>query len=461
MSPHSTASSARSPEPDAEAPPPPVRRNEWLLVVFTATTNLGDAVTRVTLPLLAVRLTHSPALIALVAVLMTLPWLVTALHIGVMVDRKNRRTLMFAAETTRMVAIGLLLVTYALHAVSLPVIYVIAVALGVAQVVALTSGASIVPSAVPKSRWQTVSARITAMEYLFNTFLGAPIGGFLVAAGFVFALGTSSIVYVAGAVLLLMLVGDFRVKSTKARQPVNVEIREGLKFLWETKLLRTMALLIAAMAGTWVAWLAIIPAFAVGGPLHLNSQEYGFLLTCLGAGGVLGTIIVGKVNKLLGRRWSMFADIVGSFALVAVPAVVPAQPSSALYVGAAAFVAGLGGTMWTVNSRVIYQTLAPGDMLGRFSAASRLIGWGAGPIAAAIAGTLATTVSYRAAFGFFAVICALLVIPYLRVMTPAALAVIDKPDEDDEPAAEAPAVPTETAPVDNVPVETGPPAAGQ
>ena len=73
---------------------------------------------------------------------------------------------------------------------------------------------------------------------------------------------------------------------------------------------------------------------AVDGPLHLNERQYGFLLTCLGAGGVLGTVVVGPMDRLLGRRWSMFVDIIGSFALVAVPAVVPARPSSAVAVGA-------------------------------------------------------------------------------------------------------------------------------
>lgn len=438
----------------SEAPAAPAQtragRNEWLLVSFTATTNIADAVTRVTLPLLAVRLTRSPGLIALVAVLMTLPWLVTALHIGVFVDRKNRRTLMFGAETARMLAIGVLLTAYLAHSVRLPLIYVVAVALGVAEVVAMTSGASIIPSAIPRVRWQTAASRITAVEYLCNGFVGAPIGGFLVAAGFAVALGTSSVIYVVGAVLLALLVGNFAVTPTKQRQPINVEIRDGLMFLWRHTLLRTMALLIAVMAGCWAAWMAIIPAYAVGGPLHLDGREYGFLLTCLGAGGVTGTVLVGRVNKLLGRRWSMFVDIIGSFALVAVPAVVPAQRSSAIPVAVAAFLAGVGGTMWTVNSRVIYQTLVPNDMLGRFSAASRLVGWGTTPVAAAIAGVLATTVNYRVAFGVFAVVCAALVIPFLRVVTAAAVAEVDKP---------APAEPSpEDTPVSPAPVDAAAPS---
>ncbi|SDM15342.1 MFS transporter [Nonomuraea jiangxiensis] len=404
------------------------RRNEWILIAFTIFTNLADAVTKIALPLLAVRLTDSPALVAAVAVLITLPWLTTALHIGVFVDRLNRRTLMICAEITRIAAMAVLLGAVLTDVVNLPLIYVIAFGLGVAEVTALTSAASIVPSAVPRSRWQTVTARVTAMEYLCNGFLGAPLGGFLVAAGFAFALGATGVVYVLGAVLLLLLVGNFSVNSGQERRSVSVEIKDGLRFLWRTRLLRTMALLIAVMAGCWSAWLAIIPAYAVSGPLGLSERQFGLLMTALGAGGVVGAILTGPINRLLGRRWSMFADIIGSFLLVAVPAAMPAASSSAVPIAAAAFVAGVGGTMWTVNSRVIIQSSVPDHLLGRFNAASRLVGWGLTPVAALIAGVLAQSVGYRFAFGVFAVVCVCLVIPYLRVVTDSALRVADQPE---------------------------------
>lgn len=400
---------------------PAGRRNEWALVAFTITTNLADAVTRVALPLLAVRLTTSAALVAVVAVLLTLPWLLTALYVGVLVDRANRRTLLVGAEATRMVAIAVLLGSVATGQASLPIVYAVALALGTAQVVALTAEAAIVPMVVPRTRWQAVNARITAMEYLCNGFVGAPLGGFLVAAGFVLALGTTGLFYAAGIVLLFLLAGSFTVPRSPQRRSVHGEIRDGLRFLWRTRLLRTMALLIAIMAGCWSAWLAIIPSFAVAGPLALDQREFGLLLTALGAGGVLGTLLVGPVNRALGRRWSMFVDIVGSFTLVAVPALVPAAPGSAIAVGAAAFVAGVGGTMWTVNSRVIIQSAVPTELLGRFNAASRLVGWGTAPVAAALAGVLADAFGFRISFAVFAVICAALVVPYLRVVTAKAI----------------------------------------
>jgi Major Facilitator Superfamily len=324
------------------------------------------------------------------------------------------------------VSVAALLVAVLADALSLPLIFLTAAALGVADVVAGIAGTSIAPSAIPKHRWQTAVARITGVEYLFSGFVGAPIGGLLVAAGFLVALYAAGAAYLVGALLLFMLVGNFGVQRTAERRSVHAEIKDGLRFLWSSTLLRTMALLITVMAGCWAAWIALIPVYAVGGPLGLEPEQYGLLLTCLGAGGVVGALAVGRVNKLLGRRWSMFVDIVGTFALVGMPALLPAQPSSALPIAAAAFVAGAGGTMWTVNSRVIVQVFVPDDMLGRFSSASRMVAWGMTPVAAFVVGVLAQVFSYRVAFGFFAALCLGLVYPFFRVITAAAMDEVDR-----------------------------------
>lgn len=422
-------------------------RNEFLLVTFTGATNVADAVTKVALPLLALHRSHSPLMVSAVAATLSLPWLVTALHVGVFVDRLNRRSLMLGAEAGRFTAVGVLLLAHLAGLLTLPLIFAAAAVLGVAEVVALVSAGSIVPAAVPRRRWEKANTRITAMEYLCNGFVGAPVGGLLVAAGFAAALGTTAAVYALGAGLLAMLVGEFRPAPRAGHRPVHAEIRDGLTFLWNFKLLRTMALLITVLAGCWAAWLALIPVYAVGGPLALDAGQYGFLLTCLGAGGIAGTALVGPVNRLLGRRWSMFLDIIGSFALAAAPAVLPARPGSAWGIGAAAFVAGAGGTMWTVNARLLTQSFVPPDMLGRYIAASRLVSWGMTPVAALAAGVLAQTVGFRVAFGIFAVLCLAMAYPFLRVVTAEAVAGVDvgpaaEPARDPalEPAPVAPAV---------------------
>jgi MFS family permease len=63
--------------------------------------NLADGIVKVALPLIAIRYTDSPALVAGLAVALTLPWLLFALPAGALADRLDRRRAMLAANTVR------------------------------------------------------------------------------------------------------------------------------------------------------------------------------------------------------------------------------------------------------------------------------------------------------------------------------------------------------------------------
>lgn len=80
------------------------RRNTAVLVAFTAVTNLADGVVKMALPLLAVRAGGSPAQVTGVALAISLPWLLVALHAGVLVDRVDRRRLLWITNVLRLLA---------------------------------------------------------------------------------------------------------------------------------------------------------------------------------------------------------------------------------------------------------------------------------------------------------------------------------------------------------------------
>ena len=73
--------------------------------LFAATTisNLGDGVGADRLPVAGAAVTRNPLLIALVAVVQRLPWLLFTLPAGVITDRHDRRRLMVGANTIRSV----------------------------------------------------------------------------------------------------------------------------------------------------------------------------------------------------------------------------------------------------------------------------------------------------------------------------------------------------------------------
>ncbi|MFV2104776.1 MFS transporter [Micromonospora sp. LOL_024] len=405
--------------PPVTATPTASSRNTAVLVLFTAMTNLADGVTKVILPLMATRLTDSPAQISAVALTLTLPWLLVALHVGVLVDRFDRRRLLWAAELVRLAAIGGLFVAVAVDAISLPLLYLSGLTLGVASVVALTSGAAIVPSAVPVRDRQRANSWVAGAETVCNEFCGPFVGGLLVAAGVSVALGATGVTFVISMLVLALLVGRFRPRAHDQRPAgtVNQQIAVGLRTLWRHHLLRVMTMVVTVLAACWGAWLALIPLIATD-VMGLDSKGYGILLSALGAGGLLGALTVAPINRWLGRRWAMFADILGTAAMVAAPVV----STNMRVVAVAAFLGGMGGTLWTVNSRTISQQLVTEDMLGRYNAAARLFSWGALPVGAGVVGLLAELFGIRAAFAVFAVATLVLVVPFLRTVTPAALA---------------------------------------
>ncbi|MBT2383350.1 MFS transporter [Streptomyces sp. ISL-11] len=387
-------------------------RNTYVLVAFTALTNLADGVTKVVLPLLATRVTDSPLQVSGVAVTLTLPWLLVSLYVGVLVDRFDRRRLLWLADGVRTASVLVLLAAMAADGISIPLLYGCGLVLGVAEVVALTAATSLVPTAVPEEGRERANAWVAGAETVCNEFAGPLVGGLLLAAGAALALGTTGAAYAAGALMLVLLIGRFRPSAPETpRASVHQEIRQGLTFLWRQPILRFMALALTVLCACWGAWLALIPLAATK-LMGASSGEYGLLLSALGLGGVAGALLVGRINRLLGRRWALFADILGTFAMVAVPVVTTSVP----LVAVAAFAGGMGGVLWTVNSRTISQSLVPDALLGRYNAAARLFSWGAMPVGSALAGVLAQWFGMRATFAVFAVITAAIVLPFFRYL---------------------------------------------
>ncbi|MFJ4771070.1 MFS transporter [Streptomyces uncialis] len=389
-------------------------RNTWVLTSFTSVTNLSDGIVRVTLPLMATSLTTSPALVSGVLTALTLPWLLVALQVGVLVDRADRRKLLWVANGMRVAAVFGLLAAVSTGALTLPMLYVAAAALGVADVIALTSAAAIVPDAVPPPERDRANAWVTGAETLCNEFAGPFVGGLLITMSASIALGATAGGYLAGMALSALLVGHFKaVRRTDAVPSMRREAAEGLRYLWSQRLLRLFAFAASVLVTCWAAWFALMPLVATR-EWGLSPTGYSVLVGALGFGGLIGTIAVNALNRRLGRRRVMFSNVFLTCSMVAIPAVT----SNVWAVGTGAFLGGMGGTLWVVNTRAISQSLVDGGMMGRYSAASRLFSWGSLPLGAALAGLLAQALGYRAAFAVFALTTMVVVVPFLRTFTP-------------------------------------------
>jgi MFS family permease len=385
----------------------------------TTASNLADGLFQVALPLLALTLTRSPGLIAAVTFALTLPWLLFALPVGALVDRVDRRRMMLAANLLRVVGLALLTAAVTLGVASLPVVYLVAFVMGIAEVAADTAAQALLPAVVAPQQLERANARLLGAQTITNAFAGPALGGALAGIAVWLPLGTSGGCYAAAALGLALLRGTFRPGLGGQRRRLGAEIAEGLRFLLRHRLLRTLAVIVFVMNVGWASWLAVLVVYAVRpGPMGLSQFGFGLLFTALGAGGLAGTLITTPALRLLGRRWAIGADILGTVAMMATPALT----ANRWAVGAAAFLGGVGATMWTVLVTSIRQQAVPDRLLGRVSSAFRLFSLGAAPVGSALAGVIAQVADVRAVFAAAAVLSTLLLVPFFAVITNRAVA---------------------------------------
>lgn len=399
------------------------------LLGATSFSNLGDGFYQISIPLLAVQFTQSPALVAGVSIMLSLPWLVFALQAGSIVDRFDRLRVMLIVNGARFVI--LLSLTYAigLKFYSLPMLYIAAFLLGIGETIMDTALTSIVPSLVSKYRLNWANARITAAQTITNTFLSPPLAGYLAGIGISFATGASASMYATAGLALISMRGKYSIsaqKMPKVDQHWRKHLTEGLRFLWRNHLIRDLTLFTASMNLFWAGWGALFVLYAVKpGPMSLTELEYGILLTAMAIGGLLGSVFSENVQKVFGTRNALVLDFLGTILLVGIPAFT----TSVWAVGTAVFLAGFCASVWVVLVASIRQRVTPNALLGRVYSASRFISWGVGPVGAAIAAMVAELWGIQVMFKISGVLSIGLLLFFIKSFTPRSFNFLDEVGE--------------------------------
>jgi MFS family permease len=370
-------------------------RNYQRLWSATALSNLSDGMFVVALPLLALQITRSPAAIAGVVLAARLPWLVFALHAGALADRLDRRRIMLNVSLGRFVLIGLLAVVAAYESEQIWVLYVAAFALGICETLFDTAAGSTLPMLVSGADLSRGNSRLFAAEVLFNRFAGPPVGGFLVGIAITLAFWSSAVCYLLAALAIALMTGRFLARSADSpRSRLLTDIQVGLRYLWDSPLLRTLALLVGGMNLSVFAALSVLPVFAVDpGPMGLSPFAFGLLLSAGAVGCVIGAFSVQRLQRKVGRAWLLRLGVLAAAATCAAPLLT--QP---ILVAGVLAVAGIGEMCWDVITVSLRQRIVPEHLIGRVNAGYRLVAYGSMPIGAAIGGVLGQTLGLRWVF---------------------------------------------------------------
>ncbi len=368
----------------------------WKLWTSSGFSNLADGVFKIALPLLAIQFTQSPTLIAGLSFVATLPWLLFALTAGALADRLDRRRLMLLANLTRAALPALLIGVILLDLGSIWALYVIALLVGVAETLYDTSAQSIMPQLVHRDQLARANGRLYAVELATNQFIGPPLGGLLVAAGVLGGFAVPAALWLAAVGSLFLVRGNFRIEREE-KTTLRYDIAEGLRFLWDQKILRTLAVMTGTFNFASSAAFALFVLFAVGpsSAMQLTEVAFGVLLTTSAIGAFAGSFVAGWAERKLGRSRSLALTILGGSFFVGAPALT----TNPYILGFVFFIGGVLVMLWNVITVSLRQRITPDRLLGRVNSAYRLLAWGTMPLGAAAGGLIAQWLGLQAMFG--------------------------------------------------------------
>ena len=391
---------------EAAAKPAGLGRRFTALLTSTAFANLGDGVVQTGAPLIAITLTRSPAQVSLLAAAAWLPWLILGIPGGALIDRVDRRH----AQMTALLARAVLLAAGAVIAITghltMPVLLGLVLVYGATAVSADLGEAAIVPDLGGRERLAAGNGRVLATQQVANTFFGMPLAGFLAALGAGYVFGIPAALGVAAVALLLVGVrGRYKHSPTADGEKRNAyaEVREGLRFLLRHPVMRPMLVAGSLFNMGSTAYTAVLVLWMVGpgSRMGLQPQHFGLLVTLMGVGAVLGSIIAERVIHQVGEIRMLLVTFFADALLLLVPLLAP-HP---VPVAAALLVMGATGNVGNVITQSIRQRMTPKNMLGRITGASRAVSFGLMPLGAIIGGAIGQAWGLPAALLFGTVVC--------------------------------------------------------
>jgi MFS family permease len=366
----------------------------WAAATISAA---GDGMRLVALPLTAARLTRDPLDVSLVTVAASLPWLLCSLLSGAVVDRADRSRLMWSGNAFQAAVMGLFAVAVAAGRQSIALLVVLALVVGSAQTLVDLAAQAILPAIVPREELGRANGRLQAGVRTTGTLAGPALGGML------FAL-SPSVPFVVDAVsfaLAMLIVAGVPANRPprEGAQRVTAQIGEGMRWLFRHRLLRTLCVVLTIWSLADTAVLAVLPLYALES-LRVPEGEVGWLLAAGAVGGILGSLLAGRVIARAGKTGSicgaLLAVSVAYAGLAAGGAVVVAAPMLLLM--------GVGSGVWVVVATSLRQESVPSRLLGRVSSAYRFTGFGGRPLGAALGGLAAGAYGLRAPIAGAAVI---------------------------------------------------------
>jgi len=366
-----------------------------------AISETGSRITSVVAPILVYQLTGSALGTGVLAALQAVPYLLFGLFAGAIADRADRRRVMVGCNVLQTIVLATVPLAAAVGVLEVEQVFVVAIVSATLFVWFDAANFGALPLIAGRNRLVEANAAVSGASSLIAV-VGPAVAGVLAATiGPAYAIGIDAASYGLSAVALLLVRAPF---STRHLDPASVEpvvrrlladVREGLRFLWGHRLVRTLTLLGFGVSFTGGAVTGLTVVYGVQA---LGLPDSGAGIGLLFSAAALGSLASSVLLPALNRRFATGSITLGGLtaAVVAVTALALVTNFAAALVFFCAW--GAAQTLVIINAISLRQQVAPDHLQSRVNVSARMIAWGGMPFGAAVGGALAQVTSIEATY---------------------------------------------------------------
>lgn len=360
---------------------------------------MGSQVTELALPLTAVLLLGAgPGEMGLLGAARFAPYLLLTLPAGLFADRHRRRPILVWANLLRAGLIGAVPMLALTDSLSLPVLYLVAFALGGMTVFFDVTFWSYLPAVVKRDQLIEGNSRLMAASSVAS--VGGPgLGGILVqllSAPVALAVDAASYLVSAFSLVAIQRTEPIPARTDEGRS-IARDLHEGLQTVIGHPVLRSLAATAGAynLFNAWIEALFVYFAITV---LGLSPAAVGFILASSAIGALIGALAAGPAARRIGIGPAVvWAVVVECAAMLPIAFARGPEPFVWAILAGAFFLNGFGVSLSSIQAITLRQTVTPEHLLGRMTATYRFIGYGGIPVGAALGGLAGELLGARGA----------------------------------------------------------------
>lgn len=368
-------------------------RNYDFLKLWSGETvaQIGAQVTQLALPLLVLGVMDAGASeVGLVSGMQLLPALCVTPLAGLLIDTWDRRWILLGSNLGRAVALTMVPVLYFADALSIPALCVIAFVVGACTAVFEVAYIAYLPVIVEQEDLVEANSKLQA-SYSVSQIGGPGLGGLLTKSlGAWFAILANVASYLAAFVVMFLIRHREppRAAENTANPPKFSDIFTSFNLLWRHRILRVLTCQAGWFNFCEQAILTLFLVYAVK-ELHMDAGGVGVVLALGALGGLLGAVVAKRLGDHLGFSSTLVLSMgVASCAPLLLVLTDGAGWSGFLLSILAFGVYGFGLTIYNVHVVAFRQSVIPLDVIGRATAAYRILTYGPFPLGAFLGGAL-------------------------------------------------------------------------